>query len=235
METQYDLVILGAGTAAMVAAMRVRAAGWTVAVTDFRPYGGTCALRGCDPKKMLISGTSAIDHVHRMHDNGVAGDVHIDWQKLMTFKRSFTDPVPETGLDVGKLVLSPTRTYAPLVKAILANHRPHIHGMVHCSGGAQTKVLHFTEKVHIIKDNLFPVPPLFRVIQEQSHTDWKEMYKVFNMGHRLEVYLPEAYAQDLIAISKSFGVEAQVIGHVKKSKSNELTIRSSHGEFYYEG
>ena len=107
--------------------------------------------------------------------------------------------------------------------------------MVHCSGGAQTKVLHFTDKVHIIKDNLFPTPPLFRIIQEQSHTDWKEMYKVFNMGHRLEIYLPEQYAQELIAISKSFNVDAQIIGRVEASKTNELTIKSAHGKFYYEG
>ncbi len=146
-----------------------------------------------------------------------------------------TDVEPETGMEMGKLVLSPTRTYAPIVAEILKAHRPHIHGMVHCSGGAQTKVLHFTENVHIIKDNLFPVPPLFRIIQEQSHTDWKEMYKVFNMGHRLEIYLPEAYAQELIAISQAFGVDAQVIGRVEASNSNELTIKSPQGEFYYQG
>jgi len=146
-----------------------------------------------------------------------------------------TDVNEETGLEMGKLVLSPTRTYAPIVKAILKEHRAHIHGMVHCSGGAQTKVLHFTEKVHIIKDNLFPTPPLFRVIQEESGTDWKEMYKVFNMGHRLEIYLPEQYAQNLIDISKSFGVDAQIIGRVEESKGNKLTIKSKHGKFKYEG
>ncbi|MBB6609501.1 phosphoribosylformylglycinamidine cyclo-ligase [Pontibacter sp. Tf4] len=146
-----------------------------------------------------------------------------------------TDVEPETGLEMGKLVLSPTRTYAPIVKTILQEHRQHIHGMVHCSGGAQTKVLHFTDKVHIIKDNLFATPPLFRIIQEQSHTDWKEMYKVFNMGHRLEIYLPEQYAQELIAISRSFNVDAQIIGRVEASNSNELTIKSAHGKFYYEG
>ncbi|MCC9165295.1 AIR synthase related protein [Pontibacter harenae] len=149
--------------------------------------------------------------------------------------KRLTDIEPETGVEVGKLVLSPTRTYAPIVKEILKEYRPHLHGMVHCSGGAQTKVLHFTQNVHIIKDNLFPTPPLFRLIQQESNTDWKEMYKVFNMGHRLEVYLPEQYAADLIAISKSFGVDAKVIGRVKDSKTNELTLKSSHGEFYYEG
>ncbi|GAB2544040.1 AIR synthase-related protein [Rufibacter soli] len=149
--------------------------------------------------------------------------------------KRLTDIEPETGLTVGKLVLSPTRTYAPLVQAILKDYRSQLHGMVHCSGGAQTKILHFTKNVHIIKDNLLPVPPLFRLIQEQSNTSWQEMYKVFNMGHRLELYVPEAIAQDLIAISKSFNIDAQVIGRVEASAKNELTIRSAYGEFYYEG
>ncbi len=149
--------------------------------------------------------------------------------------KKLTDLDAETGVEIGKLVLSPTRTYAPIVKQILQEHRAHIHGMVHCSGGAQTKVLHFTEKVHVIKDTLFPTPPLFRIIQRESGTDWKEMYKVFNMGHRLEIYLPQQYAEELIAISKSFGVEAQIVGRVEASQHNELTIQSSHGEFYYQG
>jgi phosphoribosylformylglycinamidine cyclo-ligase len=144
-----------------------------------------------------------------------------------------TDRNEETGLTMGQLVLSPTRTYAPVVKAILEEHRPHLHGLVHCSGGGQTKVLHFTDQVHIIKDNLFPVPPLFRIIQEESGTDWKEMYKVFNMGHRLEMYVSEQYAQALIDIAASFGVEAQVVGRVEASEANHLTIRSPHGEFSY--
>jgi phosphoribosylformylglycinamidine cyclo-ligase len=148
-------------------------------------------------------------------------------------KYKLTDPVAEVGLDVGKLVLSPTRTYAPVVKAILKDHRPHIHGMVHCSGGAQTKVLHFTDKVHIIKDNLFHVPPLFRIIQEESQTDWQEMYKVFNMGHRLEIYLPEQYAQELIDIAAAFHIPAQVVGRVEASAANQLTIKSPYGEFVY--
>ncbi|MDX5442722.1 MAG: phosphoribosylformylglycinamidine cyclo-ligase [Hymenobacteraceae bacterium] len=148
---------------------------------------------------------------------------------------SLTDVEPETGLTVGKLVLSPTRTYAPLVKEMLKNHRQHIHGMVHCSGGAQTKVLHFTESVHIVKDNLLPVPPLFKIIQKESGTDWKEMYKVFNMGHRLEIYLSEEHAQALIDIAKTFNIEAQIIGRVEPSAKNELTIKSQYGEFYYEG
>ncbi|MBR5644906.1 MAG: phosphoribosylformylglycinamidine cyclo-ligase, partial [Salinivirgaceae bacterium] len=129
--------------------------------------------------------------------------------------------------------LSPTRTYAPVVKRLLDELRPRIHGMVHCSGGAQTKVLHFVEGVHVVKDNLFPVPPLFRTIKEQSGTDWREMYKVFNMGHRLEVYLDKADAQKVIEISKSFGIDAQIIGRIEPSDHTWLTIKSEFGEFTY--
>lgn len=148
-------------------------------------------------------------------------------------KYHLTDFHEETGRLMGQLVLSPTRTYAPVVKQILREHRPHIHGMVHCSGGGQTKVLHFTERVHIIKDCLFDVPPLFRIIQEESGTDWKEMYKVFNMGHRLEIYLDEMYAQPLIDIAASFGIDAKVVGKVEASEENRLTIRSRYGTFSY--
>lgn len=146
-----------------------------------------------------------------------------------------TDPVEGSPVNAGKLVLSPTRTYAPVVKRLLDELRPQIHGMVHCSGGAQTKVMHFVENVHVIKDNLFPVPPLFLTIKEQSGTDWKEMYKVFNMGHRLEVYLSEADAQKVIDISRSFGIDAQVIGRIEsRPEGNKLTIRSEFGEFIYQ-
>ena len=144
-----------------------------------------------------------------------------------------TDEVPETGLTAGKLVLSPTRTYAPVIKKLLDLMRPRIHGMVHCSGGAQTKVMHFVENKHVVKDNLFPVPPLFRIIQEQSGTDWKEMYKVFNMGHRLEVYLRPEKAQEVIEIAKSFNIDAQIIGHVEDAPQNHLTIKSEFGTFEY--
>lgn len=137
------------------------------------------------------------------------------------------------GKNVGKLILSPTRTYAPVAKAFLAELRPHIHGMVHCSGGAQTKVLHFIENLHVIKDNLFPIPPLFKLIQEQSGTSWQEMYKVFNMGHRLEVYLDEVHAQRIIEISQSFGIDAQIIGRVEAAESKKVTITSEFGEFVY--
>jgi phosphoribosylformylglycinamidine cyclo-ligase len=147
--------------------------------------------------------------------------------------KSLTDAVDGVPIDAGKLVLSPTRTYAPIIKKILAHHRSHIHGMVHCSGGAQTKVLHFVEDVHVIKDNLFPVPPLFQLIQKQSQTDWKEMYKVFNMGHRMEIYLPQAYANDIITISESMGVAARIVGRVEAHNGKKLTIKSENGTFTY--
>jgi phosphoribosylformylglycinamidine cyclo-ligase len=147
--------------------------------------------------------------------------------------KSLTDAVDGVPIDAGKLVLSPTRTYAPIIKKILAHYRSHIHGMVHCSGGAQTKVLHFVEDVHVIKDNLFPVPPLFQLIQKQSQTDWKEMYKVFNMGHRMEIYLPQAYANDIITISESMGVAARIVGRVEAHNGKKLTIKSENGTFTY--
>lgn len=145
-----------------------------------------------------------------------------------------TDSTEVEGMDAGKLVLSPTRTYAPIIKKILDNHRAQIHGMVHCSGGAQTKVLHFIDNLHIIKDNMFDVPPLFKLIQEQSNTPWQEMYKVFNMGHRMELYVPEELAQDIIKISKSFKVDAQIIGRVENSETKKLTINSEFGKFIYD-
>jgi phosphoribosylformylglycinamidine cyclo-ligase len=137
-------------------------------------------------------------------------------------------------ITAGKLVLSPTRTYAPVIKKILEKHFPDIHGMVHCSGGGQTKILHFIENLWIIKDQLFPVPPLFRMIQEQSNTPWKEMYKVFNMGHRMELYVPPALAEEVILIAKSFQIDAKIIGRVEKSERKKLLVRSSLGEFEYE-
>ncbi len=145
-----------------------------------------------------------------------------------------TDEVKGAPIDAGKLVLSPTRTYAPVIKKILDTYSPEqIHGMVHCSGGAQTKVLHFVDNVHVIKDNLFPIPPLFRLIQEQSKTDWKEMYQVFNCGHRMEIYVPQEIANEIIAISESFNIEAQIVGSVEASENKKLTIKSEFGTFEY--
>jgi len=146
---------------------------------------------------------------------------------------SLTDKIVDSPLDIGKLILSPTRTYAPIFVEILKEFRSNINAIVHCSGGAQTKVLHFMNKGHVIKDNLLPIPPLFRVIKEESGTDWQEMYKVFNMGHRMEFYLPEDIAHKVIEISASFGVEAQIIGHVEPSENKELTIKNEHGSFLY--
>ena len=147
--------------------------------------------------------------------------------------KNLTDKITNVPLDAGKLVLSPTRTYAPIIKAVMDQMRSKIHGMVHCSGGGQTKILHFIKDLHIIKDNMFPVPVLFDLIQKESKTDWKEMYRVFNMGHRMELYLSKEDAKDLIKISESFGVDAKIIGRVEKSDSKKLSISSEKGNFEY--
>jgi phosphoribosylformylglycinamidine cyclo-ligase len=160
-------------------------------------------------------------------DAGVPADL------VYSGSKKLTDEVEGSPINAGKLVLSPTRTYAPVIKKILDQHRNEIHGMVHCSGGAQTKVLHFVDNVHVIKDNLFPIPPLFKLIQEESKTDWKEMYKVFNMGHRMELYVPQAIADSIIEISKSFNIDAQIVGRVEANEGKKLTIRSPYGEFEY--
>lgn len=147
---------------------------------------------------------------------------------------NLTDHIEEVGVTAGKLVLSPTRTYAPIIKEVLANYRPVIHGMVHCSGGAQTKIMNFVNDVMVVKENLFPIPPLFRIIQEQSNTPWEEMYKVFNMGHRFEIYVYPEFADDIVAISKEFGVDARIIGSChKREKGNKLIIKGEQGEFVY--
>lgn len=147
--------------------------------------------------------------------------------------KSLTEQIESVGIDAGKLVLSPTRTYAPLINKVLTEYRKQIHGMIHCSGGAQTKVLHFAEKVHIIKDNLFEIPPLFRMIQEESGTSWKEMYQVFNMGHRFEIYTDEDTAAGLIDLAGEFNMEGRIVGHCKPSERKKLTIRGEQGEYTY--
>ncbi|HCW06401.1 MAG TPA: phosphoribosylformylglycinamidine cyclo-ligase, partial [Cytophagales bacterium] len=161
-------------------------------------------------------------------------DERVPPELIYSGKYKVTDEVEGAPVNVGKLVLAPTRTYAPVVIDVLRNLRSQIHGMVHCSGGAQTKVLHFIDRLHVIKDNLFDVPPLFKLIHECSNTDWKEMYKVFNMGHRFEIYLDEKHAADVISISKSYGVDARVIGRVENSPQKKVTIKSSVGEFEYQ-
>lgn len=159
-------------------------------------------------------------------------DAAMDESLIYQGKYGLTEKVEGVPVDMGKLVLSPTRTYAPIIKKVLDDHRPQVHGMVHCSGGAQTKVLHFINSGHVIKDNFLPVPPLFKIIQEESNTPWSEMYKVFNMGHRMELYVPEEIAESVIAISKNFQVDAQIVGRVEEGEK-KLTIRSKYGEFEY--
>jgi len=161
------------------------------------------------------------------YDGSLPGDV------VYSGKLNLTDPVSGVNINAGKMVLSPTRTYAPVVKKILETMRPEIHGMVHCSGGGQTKILHFIDNLHVVKNNFFPVPPLFSLIHEQSGTDWKEMYQVFNMGHRFEIYTSEKNAETVISIARSFNLEARVIGHCEASDNRKLTITSESGRFEY--
>ena len=181
---------------------------------------------------------------HDVFDKSVAGkypesfDPAVPFDLVFSGGKKLTDTIKideQTEMTIGKLVLSPTRTYAPVIKKVLEQHRAQIHGLVHCSGGAQTKVLHFINNdIHVIKDNLFPVPPLFELIQEQSGTAWEEMYKVFNMGHRMELYVPQEIADAIIAISKSFNIDAQIIGRVERSDKKQVTIISEKGSFNYE-
>ena len=160
-------------------------------------------------------------------------DPDVPAELVYSGKKSLTDQIEEVGIDAGKLVLSPTRTYAPLIRELLLSYREQIDGMIHCSGGAQTKVLHFAEEVHIIKDHLFPLPPLFKMIQEESGTDWKEMYQVFNMGHRFEIYTDEGTAQEVIKLAEKYQIEARIVGHCETASQKKLTIRGDQGEFVY--
>ena len=177
---------------------------------------------------------------HDVFDNYLAAkypesfDAAVPADLVYSGKTKLTDAVENSPIDAGKLVLSPTRTYAPIIKEILSKFNSDtVHGMIHCSGGAQTKILHFVDNLHIVKDNMFPIPPLFKLIQEQSKTDWKEMYQVFNCGHRMELYVSPAIAEDIITISKSFNVNAQVVGSVEVSDKKQLTIKSDYGTFEY--
>ena len=177
---------------------------------------------------------------HDVFDNYLAQkypesyDAQVPEELVYSGKIKLTDSVEDSPLDAGKLVLSPTRTYAPIIKKVVNSiDRQKLHGMVHCSGGAQTKVLHFIENLHVIKDTMFPVPPLFKLIQEQSGTGWEEMYQVFNCGHRMELYVDKTVAEEVISISKSFNVEAKIIGRVEKAPVKKLTIKSAYGKFEY--
>jgi len=162
-------------------------------------------------------------------------DASVPEELVYSGKTRLTDNVEGSPIDAGKLVLSPTRTYAPIIKKILSKYNSDtINGMIHCSGGAQTKILHFIDQHHIVKNNMFPIPPLFKLIHENSGTEWKEMYQVFNMGHRMELYVDPSIANDIIEISKSFNVDAQIIGHVEASEDKKLTITSEYGNFEYQ-
>ena len=192
-----------------------------------KEYNGGMGSNGLTSARHDVFGKEIAKKYPETYDHAVPEDL------VYSGGLNLTDMVQDSPLDAGKLVLSPTRTYAPVVKKLLDALRPQIHGMVHCSGGAQTKILHFVENVHVVKDNMFPIPPLFRTIQEQSGTDWKEMYKVFNCGHRFEVYLPQEYAQQVIDISRSFDIDAQIIGRIEPSDHTHLTIHSQYGVFEY--
>ena len=182
----------------------------------------------------LTSARHDVFHKDLAHKFPESFDASVPEDLVYSGNTKLTDTIKNSPIDAGKLVLSPTRTYAPIIKEILSKYTPEtIHGMVHCSGGAQTKILHFVDNVHVIKDNMFDIPPLFKLIQEQSNTDWKEMYQVFNCGHRMELYVAPEIAENLIAISKSYQVDAKIIGRVEESASKKLTIKSEYGTFEY--
>ena len=195
-----------------------------------KEYNGGMGSNGLTSARHDVFNKTIAEKFPESYDHAVPYDLVFSGSKNLTDK---IDIGNGENLTAGKLVLSPTRTYAPIIKKILDTYRRQIHGMVHCSGGAQTKVLHFIDNLHVIKDNLFPVPPLFKLIQEESGTNWQEMYKVFNMGHRMELYVPQEIASELISISKSFGVDAQIIGHVEAADKKKVTVKSEFGEFVY--
>lgn len=192
-----------------------------------KEYNGGMGSNGLTSARHDVFNKSVAEKFPETYDNAVPNDL------VYSGNYNLTDKVEGVGLDAGKMVLSPTRTYAPIIKKILDKYKGQIDGMVHCSGGAQTKILHFVNNLQIVKDNMFNVPPLFKMIHEQSGTDWREMYKVFNMGHRMELYVDESIAQGIIEISKSFNVDAQIVGRVEAEGEKQLTIKSQFGEFIY--
>ena len=192
-----------------------------------KEYNGGMGSNGLTSARHDVFNKSVAEKYPETYDNKVPENL------VYSGSKKLTDKVEGVAIDAGKLVLSPTRTYAPIIKKVLEKYRKQIHGMVHCSGGAQTKILHFVDDLHIIKDNLFETPPLFQLIKEQSGTSWEEMYKVFNMGHRMELYVPQTVADEIIAISKTFNVDAKIIGKVESKGEKKLTIKSAYGEFVY--
>jgi phosphoribosylformylglycinamidine cyclo-ligase len=198
-------------------------------------YNGGMGSNGLTSARHDVFGKALAKKYPETYDNGIPSDLVYSGSRALTDELEVTDPFTgeKQKITAGKLVLSPTRTYAPVIREVIRSHRKDIHGMVHCSGGGQTKILHFVDAVHVIKDNLFEVPPLFELIQKESGTPWEEMYKVFNMGHRMELYVPEEIAGEIIAISESFRIPAKVIGRVEKSAERKLTISGSNGTFHY--
>lgn len=192
-----------------------------------KEYNGGMGSNGLTSARHDVFNSKVANKFPETFDSSIPNDL------VYSGNQNLTSLVKNTPLDAGKLVLSPTRTYAPVIVKILEKHRSDINGMVHCSGGGQTKILHFIDSLHVIKDNLFDIPPLFDLIQKESSTPWKEMYKVFNMGHRMELYVDPSIAQNIIEISKSFGVAAKIIGRVEANDSKKLTIISDHGVFEY--
>jgi phosphoribosylformylglycinamidine cyclo-ligase len=193
-----------------------------------KEYNGGMGSNGLTSARHDVFSKILAEKYPESFDNDIPEDL------IYSGNKSLTDKVENSPLDAGKLVLSPTRTYAPIIKKILSKFsNQEINGMVHCSGGAQTKILHFIDNLHIVKDNMFDVPPIFKLIQQESKTDWKEMYQVFNMGHRMELYVNPEIADEVIAISKSFNVDAQIVGRVEASEEKKLTIKSEFGEFQY--
>jgi phosphoribosylformylglycinamidine cyclo-ligase len=190
-------------------------------------YNGGMGSNGLTSARHDVFNKSVAEKYPETYDQQIADNLAYSGKLMLT------GPTEVKGVNAGKLVLSPTRTYAPIIKKILESYRNQIHGMVHCSGGAQTKILNFVENLHVIKDNLFEIPPLFKLIKEQSGTPWHEMYKVFNMGHRMELYVPDEIANNLIEISKSFGVDAKIIGRCEKASTKKLTILTDFGRFEY--
>jgi len=195
-----------------------------------KEYNGGMGSNGLTSARHDVFNKSIANKYPEAYDPAVPNELIFSGSKQLT---DLVDIGNGQTVTAGKLVLSPTRTYAPVIKQILDNYRSQIHGMVHCSGGAQTKVLHFVDGLHIVKNNLFPIPPLFKLIQEESKTSWQEMYKVFNMGHRMELYVDADIADDLIAITKSFGIDAQIIGSVEAAEKKQVTVTSEFGEFVY--
>ena len=191
-------------------------------------YNGGTGSNGLTSARHDLFANYLADKYPESYDSAIPKDL------VYSGKLKLTEMIDELGVDAGKLLLSPTRTYAPVIATILKDLRAEIHGMIHCSGGAQTKVLHFLgDNLHVVKDNMFPIPPLFKLIQAQSQTDWSEMYKVFNMGHRMEIYLPKQYANQVIELSKSFNIDAQIVGRVEEATTKGLTIESEFGRFNY--